>query len=197
MSKSKKPKSDHKYRSCKHGILLYPDDKSHVEALEKIKSAYLHVGILHDKDIDDKGQLKKPHWHVVLTTRNATWNTSISNEIGLALNYIQQIRSEEAAVGYLLHLNEPTKHQYNLSEAFGSPAQVKALEGLAEKGQISEGEKVIELLDVIETATEPITMASFSRYCASNNRWDVFRRSASIFIRMIEEHNKKLKGIEI
>lgn len=182
-----------KYRSRKHTILLYPDCSEHCAAFEKLINIE-HVGILHDKDKNEKGEIKKPHWHIVLCYKAAVWNTAISKELGIPLNYIQQVRSEDAILEYLIHKNEENKHQYSLEEIFGSKKLVKKVKELAEKGDVTESEKVIELIELIENCDRPITIGGFSRVCASMGRWDVFRRSASIFLKIIEEKNKSLQN---
>lgn len=57
------------------------------------------------------------------------------------------------------------------------------------KCEKSEGEKVVELIGYIESQTEKITIKQFACFCASNGYWAEFRRSATIFIKIIEEHN--------
>ena len=59
---------------------------------------------------------------------------------------------------------------------------------------LSEGDKVNELIDFIENADKEISVSSFARTCAIMGRWDVFRRSGAIFLKMIEEKNKMLRG---
>lgn len=48
-----------KYRARVHMLLLYPDCESHVKAIEKIKQSYDYAMILHDKDCDENGEVKK------------------------------------------------------------------------------------------------------------------------------------------
>lgn len=181
------------YRSRKHGLLLYPDDKSHVEALEIIKLTYEYLAILHDKDKDDSGKPKKAHWHVVLSTRNATWNTSIAKELAITVNYIQKIRNEESAVCYLIHWNEETKHQYELEECFGTNKLKNLLLKVTQEEQKTESEKVLELIEWITNADRYMSITDFARVCAATDRWDIFRRSASIFLKILDETNNKSK----
>ena len=63
--------------------------------------------------------------------------------------------------------------------------------------ELTEGEKVFELIEWIETCDMPIDIAGFAKVCAGTDRWDIFRRSATIFLKIIEEKNKKLKGENI
>lgn len=183
------------YRSRSHGLVLYPDCSEHVNALELIKTSFEHLYILHDKDKNsDSDSLKKAHWHVIIKTRNATWNTALAKQLGLASNYFQQVRNESAMVGYLIHWNEESKHQYDLEECKGSESLKKLLRKITVEEQITEGEKVLELIEWIENCDKPLDIAGFAKLCAGTDRWDIFRRSASIFLKIIEEKNKKLKG---
>jgi len=65
-----------KFRDRKFVAVLYPEDPTHAEAIEKLKQGgYNFAAILHDKDVyedgDHQGELKKPHWHIVLRFKNA------------------------------------------------------------------------------------------------------------------------------
>lgn len=60
-----------KFRDRKFVAVLYPEDPTHVACIDKLKSGgYNFAGILHDEDIyedgDNKGEKKKPHWHIVI-----------------------------------------------------------------------------------------------------------------------------------
>lgn len=180
------------YRSRTFGLLLYPDDPTHVKALEEVKS-YEYAYINHDKDIDEEGKLKKAHWHVVLTSKNAIWAIALSKSLGIKPNYIQKIRNFDSSLEYLLHLNEgEEKALYNIEEVKG-PLK-KRLIMIMNKGDKLEGEKVIELLDHIQSQGSKIRITNFARDCAKMGYWDVFRRSAMIYMKVIEEHNFDLEA---
>ena len=57
------------------------------------------------------------------------------------------------------------------------------------KGDVTEDERVERLIDYIGECGY-LSLTEFSKYCASNGYWDVFRRSGVIFCKLIEEHNK-------
>lgn len=181
--------SEKNYRSRKHILLVYPDDPRCEAIMESIKS-FEHCYILHDKDKNDKGELKKSHFHVLLNTKNATWRDAISKEIGLPVNYIQQVRNPEAALEYLIHFNEETKFQYSIDDVQGCSSLIRLLKKLVDGEKLDEGEKVAELIEMIMGHEGHLTIREFSWYCAKNNRWDIFRRSGSIFLEIIKEKNK-------
>lgn len=190
-----------KYRSRLHMLLLYPDNENHVEVLAKISKTYDYAGISHDRDYwtekDEKknpehkaGELKKEHIHIVLRTPNATWNTAICKDLGLEEKFCEKVDNFDKALQYLIHYNEPDKFQYSVEDVYGGLR--KRLKESIAKNEKSEGEKVCDLIEYIEKQEERITIKAFASYCASNGYWAEFRRSASIFIKIIEEHNQSV-----
>lgn len=178
-----------KERDRKFCLLLYPDCPEHCIALDKIKVSYDYAYILHDKDCDENGEIKKPHWHVVITVgNNACWNTSIASELGITPNYIEKCGRLDRALEYLIHYNDSDKYQYDVDEVQGNLKTRLKIE--MNKDSKNEGEKVVELIEYIDNQVGYIRIKDFSKFCASNGYWEAFRRSGTIFIKMIEEHNK-------
>lgn len=178
-----------KYRSRTHMLLLYPDEVTHVEALEKIKQSYDHAYILHDKDKTDEGELKKAHWHVVLRFNQAVWSSAICKDIGIQDNYIEDVKKFDNALQYLIHYNDTNKAQYSVDEVKGN-LRTKLVESI-NKVEKSEGEKVCELIEFIKSCDEKLTITDFASYCALNGYWAEFRRSGAIFCKIIDEHNSQ------
>lgn len=191
--------SQEKFRKRYMNLLLYPEDPKHLEAIEKIKQSYDYAMILHERDIytkedeaknsDNKeGTLKKPHWHVVLRFKNQVWNTALAKDLGIGVNYIQEPRSFDNSLMYLIHYNDPDKVQYDISEVKGNiTTKLKELINASNK---TEGEKVVEIIQYIKDYKGYIKVTDFAEYCASNGYWSEFRRSGAIFLKIIEEHNK-------
>lgn len=189
-----------KYKSQNHMILLYPDNESHLEALAKIEKSYDYLGIIHDRDYwtekDEKkdskhkaGELKKKHIHIVIREKNQRWNTAICKELGIDTRFIENVSNFERSLQYLIHLNDSDKAEYNIEETFGT-LQNRLIESI-NKANKTEGEKVSELIEYIENQNEYITIKSFAKYCAINGYWAEFRRSGTIFCKMLEEHNSQ------
>lgn len=70
--------------------------------------------ILHDKDITEEGEPKKPHYHVILDYNNPHEFSAISNKFEGA--HIENIKSFENAIQYLTHKNNPEKYQYRFED---------------------------------------------------------------------------------
>jgi len=170
------------------GLLLYPEeDPSHSKALGLLASENF-VGITHDKDLKEDGELLKSHVHVVLSFPNSRWSSAVAKSLGISPQFVQVIRSEEAALLYLLHTNDSGKYQYAFDELFG-PLKNK-LKALLLKHDKSEDEQANDLL--VELAAfldnDPhYRVRDFALHCSSSGRWSLYRRSASIFHRMIDE----------
>lgn len=190
--------SKEKYRARVHMILLYPDNESHVEALARIAKSYDYAGIKHDKDTwteeDEKknpehkqGELKKEHYHIVLRTPNATWNTALCKELGIEEKFCEQAKNVDNALQYLIHYNDTDKTTYPIDEVFGS-MKVKLTESI-NKVEKSEGEKVVELIQFIQNHDGRLRITEFAEYCAKNGYWAEFRRAGAIFNQIIAEHN--------
>lgn len=180
-----------KFRAKKFCLLLYPnEDETHRQVLEYLKLNYDIAYINHNLDTNELGEIKKEHTHVVISLDNAKWNTALSSEIGLSLNYIQKCRSLENALEYLIHYHDDSKYQYNLDEVKGN---LKAkLEKILKTDGKDENEKSIELIEYIEGNKNIIQVSEFARYCANSGMWDVFRRASTIYLSIINEHNNKI-----
>ena len=75
--------------------------------------------ILHDKDLDEDGNLKKPHYHLYLSFGNTNCQFEyIAKWFDLEPNKVQRIRSrgEFYILNYYLHRDEPLKYQYGIEE---------------------------------------------------------------------------------
>lgn len=181
--------SKEKYRSRVHMLLLYPDNELHCQAVEKIKQSYDYAMILHNRDVTSEGELKKEHWHIVLRFNQAVWSSAICKDLGIEQNYIENVKRFDNAIQYLIHYNDSDKAQYNVDEVLGNLKQ-RLVESI-NKVEKSEGEKVLELIEYIENQDNRISIKQFASYCAANGCWSEFRRSATIFIKIIDEHNQK------
>lgn len=190
--------SKEKYRGRVHLLLLYPDNEQHLNALAKLQKSYDIAGIQHDKDTwteeDEKknpehkaGELKKAHFHVVVRTQNATWNTALCKELGIEEKFCEQAKNIDNALQYLIHYNDTEKTTYEIDEVFGS-LKTKLHESI-NKVEKSEGEKVVELIQFIREYDGKLRITDFAEYCAKNGYWAEFRRSGAIFCKIIDEKN--------
>lgn len=173
-----------KVRSRLWNVLLYLDDPTHVAALDKIRSGYQYVCILHDKDVDEDGNLKKSHIHCILKFTQARWNTALSEDLGIAMNYFEKTGSWDGSAKYLLHDGCDDKYQYDATELEGPlvPAVMKLLQN------DDENVRVMKILELMSDAG-PLTLTQFTRMCCEAGMYADWRRMGYQGVRMLDEHN--------
>ena len=99
--------------------LAYYDDyaqlKSRIESLNNLNK---YAFILHDKDIDENGELKKPHFHCVITFYNNNTFECIAKTLKVDTQYVNKIKAKTSkpAFLYLIHFGQPDKYQYKPDE---------------------------------------------------------------------------------
>lgn len=72
---------------------------------------------LHDSDLDAKGQLKKPHWHLIVcfdSVKTYEQASAVFQQIG-GVGCVK-ISDVHAYCRYLCHQDNPEKHQYDIKD---------------------------------------------------------------------------------
>lgn len=117
--------------------------ESRIKSLTNIKK---YAIIIHDKDLLESGELKKKHFHCVLTFSNATTSQVVANIMNVEEQYINKIRTTtKSAMLYLVHRNNPEKYQYNASEVVANFDYIEYIDGCEPKQQREEIAKQIEV----------------------------------------------------
>ncbi len=175
-----------KFRDRKFVMVLYPEDPTHAAAIEKLKSGgYNFAAIMHDKDTLESGELKKPHWHVVVRFKNAVWNTAIAKELGITPNYLEACKDVDASLLYLVHFGNEDKYQYEFEEVFG-PLKVRLATLLAEP---DEGARVLTIVDIVDRSPGPIGYSELIKKSVAAGVYADLRRMGSIGVALVREHN--------
>lgn len=78
--------------------------------------------ILHDKDTDETGKAKTPHWHIYVNFGTTTWNSeNVAKRFGVAENFVCKVKGRSGDIlAYLTHQNAPEKYQYNECEVISN-----------------------------------------------------------------------------
>ena len=179
-----------KYRDRKFCAVLYPEDDSHVEAIAKLQSGgYNFAAILHDKDVyedgEHAGELKKPHWHVVIRFKNAVWNTAIAKELGITPNYLEVCKDVDSSLLYLVHYGNEKKAQYDYEEVFG-PLKLKLATLLADT---DEGTRALNLVEIVENSPGPIGFSELIKKAVAAGLYADLRRMGTFAVGLVREHN--------
>jgi len=116
MSSNKSSNKDSRTRNWT--IVLYPESAPdnwrdlindiHIEWVESP---------LHDKDINATGEVKKPHWHILLMFGGVKSYEQVL-EITQLLNcpIPERCHNAKAMVRYMAHMDNPEKAQYSISD---------------------------------------------------------------------------------
>ena len=185
-----------KIRSRLWCLLLYPEDSTHMDALSAIRQEFNYVAILHDKDVfteedEEKnpehkaGELKKPHYHIIVKFAQARWNTALAADLGITPNYLEQCRNFDSAAAYLVHDGLDDKYQYDSTSLEGTlvPAVMKLLAAKDENSRVLELMKLIQSMGYIDYS-ELVVKA------CENGMYSDLRRMGYILSRIVDTHNE-------
>lgn len=196
MSEEYTPK---KFKDRKFVSVLYPEDSTHVAAIEKLESGgYDYAAILHDSDTWEtdgenhkKGDLKKPHWHIVIRfSPNALWNTAVAKDLGIEPNYLEKCRNLNKALLYLVHKEHLDKFQYDLENVFGSEALRNVLSKLLTEED--EGLRVLSIIKMVEDTPDVISKTEFLKRACRDGYYGELRRMGQWATDIIKEHNENV-----
>lgn len=179
-----------KFRDRKFVAVLYPEDDTHREAIEKLNSGgYNFAAILHDKDVyedgEHAGELKKPHWHTVIRFKNAVWNTAIAKELGITPNYLEACKDVDSSLLYLVHYGNDKKAQYDYEEVFG-PLKLKLATLLADT---DEGTRALNIVEIVEKSPGPIGFSELIKKAVAAGLYADLRRMGTFAVGLVREHN--------
>lgn len=97
------------------GMVVYPESAPE-NWQELLSETFMQFAVspLHDKDVNPDGEIKKPHWHVILiwdgpVTQNAA--IKIAEKVN-APNPVK-LESVRGAFRYFTHMDNPEKYQYD------------------------------------------------------------------------------------
>lgn len=171
-------------------LIIYTKDmldlKIDILEFNNIDYAY----ILHDKDIDDNGNLKKPHYHLRIFHNTQKTITAWSDLLGVKNNEIQVLENKRRAIRYLIHLDSPNKYQYNMLDIV---TNMGIIDNYFNEDKISEESSIVFIFDYIESIQGYIYLKEVKEYVLQNNYWSAYRRYYTIIKDIILEHNRYCK----
>jgi|GEM_PF-392288 len=132
-------------------MVVYPDSapagwRDMLDELQWVESP------LHDKDVDADGEIKKPHWHILLMfdgNKSVEQIKALTSRLNGTIPVVCQ--SARGTVRYMAHMDNPEKYQY-------SPSDIKAHGG-------------VDLMRLLQptSATRYLLIGEMREYVANNN----------------------------
>jgi hypothetical protein len=146
---------------------------------------------LHDKDVDPDGEVKKPHWHIILTFEGKKSFEQIK-EISDRVNAPkpEKIATVRGMVRYFLHLDNPEKHQYERKDIIGHGGfDIGEMLKPTNSGRY---ELIAEMQDFVDenSITE---FCELTRYARNERRDDWFPLLCDSCAYIIGQHIKSLR----
>mgnify|MGYP004633745199 CR=1 FL=1 len=168
---------DRKYQG-----VLYPDSESYCcdDVLNILKSTFPEFAyILHDKDTDENGELKKPHIHWVGKRDSPAPLSTIANALKIPANDIEFAKNYRSSLRYLVHMDNKDKYQYSPNAVTANFPYVDVLKDRVE------AMKAKMIYDYIHN--NPCTVDSLCSWCLENDLWSEFRRNFALWSNLLRE----------
>lgn len=183
------------YKSRTFSFLLYPDtNERHAKALQVLPASYQFLGILHDQDTetDEFAEVvpKANHWHCIIKFRTQRYLSAVAAELDIEPNLFRDCKNFEGYARYMLHLDDPDKHQYDFNDMVGT------LKPLAEKaciGEESESERFLRILELLDSFGCEVTFKQFVSAVAKAGLYSDCRRAGYMMVKLVDEHNREVR----
>lgn len=174
-------------------VVCYPESLPDVDKAIAESKCDNFAYILHDKDTDVNGEIKKAHWHVLLTFSEDRSFEEIGKLFKCGTNNVEKMKTIKAAVRYLRHLDNPEKYQY--------PAEdVQKRDGWNIERYYSGGEddvKAAEALNIVQTvAYNGGSFADVISRCCENGLYSYLRRGGALFLQVYKETKRARRAEE-
>lgn len=150
------------------------------------EGGYQYSAILHDKDVDENGQLKKEHFHVIVCFPRQKDMSALCNELDIKPNYCEPVRNRRSAERYLIHADQPDLYQYDPDKIFGPLAENVRTHVCAGE---TEADRVKSLLILLDSMPKPCTYRRFLLACCEAGLYAELRRMGFVLRYLLDEHN--------
>lgn len=195
--KNLNPKTKQPYKRGRNwAVVVYPESAPE-NWVDLVRQEPVAISPLHDKDFNEDGERKKPHYHVIFAYKGYKSFEQI-DEIARLLHapVPQRVNSLTGQTRYLTHQDNPEKYQYKSSD-------IKVFGGfdLESNLAMSSGDKrqmLKEMIDFINE-NEIIHLVDFTNYCLSENApagwFEILTERNTLFLKeYIKSNWQKLKG---
>lgn len=166
-------------------LVLFVDSESYnchqvISTAQQLFDVWCYV--LHDRDLKDDGSLKKPHYHFYgKFANNRYWTPQgVAYHLGLPdnLSALANISSWKGAIRYTIHLDYPSKAQYEVSSVVSNFNLTPYIDPRQDDDVLAR-----QIYDYLKTESPSLNQAV--DYCLTNGLWSAFRRGFSVWSKII------------
>lgn len=174
------------------GCILYPDAENYdCSALLNSWSDYFAewAYVLHDKDTDADGNLKKPHYHVYGKHTTSALASTVVNKTGVPFSVLRKVPNRKGYIQYFLHFGEKNqdKFQYPFDTIQSNFDCAKYFSKLPD---IIQAQMLYNFI-YSGTCTCMKDLVDFALY---NECWSELRRGSYIFRSLLSENKPSLEN---
>lgn len=167
-------------RSRNWTFVAYPDSVPE-DWREKLDDEHLQwiESPLHDSDVNADGTPKKPHWHVMVIFSSVKTYAQAKEIADLTNGTVPQVvKDKRAMVRYFVHMDNPEKTQYNVSDliAHGGADILGDLQSASDRYIM-----IAEMMDFVDQGgvTEFFELMQYARTCRKNDWFPLLCDSCS------------------
>ena len=185
------PKTKQPYKRGRNWVVVVYPESAPENWIDLIRQEPVAISPLHDKDVDENGERKKPHYHVVFAYKGNKSFEQI-DEIARLLHapIPQRVNSLTGQTRYLTHQDNPEKYQYESSD-------IQVFGGFDLEGNLamSSGDKRQILKDMILFIREEniIHLVDLTDYCLSENApagwFEILTERNTLFLKELIKSN--------
>lgn len=165
-------------------VVVYPDSESYIaaEVLAKVVEYFAQwCYILHDKDVNDDGTLKKAHYHVYGKLDTPRTPQTIANALGVGVASLRAVSSWRAAVRYSVHLDHPNKYQYSVDDVVANFELVKLF-------TVDDDVQAARIFSFINSS-RCTTVSELTAWAFANGCYPALRRGFAVWSRLLSENS--------
>ena len=162
--------------------VLYPDAENYnfETVLARLKALFPTLAyIIHDKDSDDNGELKKLHVHWV-GQRSACTLEFVASSLEIPENSIEYCRKFKRSIRYLVHMDSPSKFQYDQKEIVSTFDLTRYLDDDYSHNALD------EIVDFV-FSDECVNYASLYRFCSHKGYQSILTRNFAVINTLYRE----------
>lgn len=164
-------------------LVLYPDSDSYdcsdvLASLVVLFDQWAYI--LHDSDLDAEGNPKKPHFHFYGKSSDKLTASGIAYRVHVPESACRVVSSWKGALRYLVHADNPEKHQYNVSD-------ISANFPLAGIFTVSDDMQAARIFAFISD-THCTSVTTLTGWAIQNGYYSGLRRGFAIFSQLLREN---------
>lgn len=165
-------------------LVLYPDSESYdfsVVLADLVGVFEQWAYILHDSDVDADGNPKKPHYHFYGKSSDKLTASGIAYRVNVPESACRVVSSWKGALRYLVHADNPEKHQYLVSD-------ISANFPLAGIFTLSDDMQAARIFSFI-CDTRCTSVTNLTGWAIQNGYYSGLRRGFAIFSQLLRENS--------